>query len=61
VYVDDILLYAKSQDIIDSYIGKLKEDKIWIRKEGSTEGFLGVDKSRCLVGVLSSPRDEILV
>jgi hypothetical protein len=43
--VDDILLYAKSQDIIDSYIGKLKEDKIWIRKEGSTEGFLGVDIS----------------
>lgn len=45
VYVDDILMYARDERIIDSLIGKLKKDNIWIRKEGSTEGFLGVDIS----------------
>ena len=46
VYVDDILLYAKNDSTIDSLIAKLKKDDIWIRKEGSTEGFLGVDISK---------------
>jgi hypothetical protein len=45
VYVDDNLLYAATQDIIDSYINKPKNDQIWIRKKDSTEGFLGVDIS----------------
>jgi hypothetical protein len=45
VYVDDLLLYARDERQIDDLIAKLKEDKIWIRKEGSTEGFLGVDIS----------------
>ena len=46
VYVDDLLLYAKNEKTIDLLIDKLKKDKIWIRKEGSTEGFLGVDISK---------------
>jgi hypothetical protein len=46
VYVDDLLLYSRDEQHIDDLIAKLKEDKIWIRKEGSTEGFLGVDISK---------------
>ena len=45
VYVDDILLYARDMSTIDTLIAQLKKGKIWIRKEGSTEGFLGVDIS----------------
>jgi hypothetical protein len=36
---------ARDERHNDDLIAKLKEDKIWIRKEGSTEGFLGVDIS----------------
>ena len=42
-YVDDILFYARTNDEIDSLISKLKRDGLMIRKEGSAEGFLGVD------------------
>jgi hypothetical protein len=45
VYVDDLLMYSCNDQQIDDLIAKLKKDKIWIRKEGSTEGFLGVDIS----------------
>jgi hypothetical protein len=43
VYVDDLLLYACNEHQIDDLIAKLKDDKIWIPKEGFAEGFLGVD------------------
>ena len=43
VYVDDLLIYSRSDTAIDDLITKLKEDNIWIRKEDSTAGFLGVD------------------
>jgi hypothetical protein len=43
VYVDDLLLYAKDDKTIDKLIKDLHDDGVWIRKEGSAEGFLGVD------------------
>ena len=43
VYVDDLLFYSKSMTTIDSLISTLHDDGIWIRKEGSAEGFLGDD------------------
>jgi hypothetical protein len=43
VYVDDILLYSLKEDPIDRLITQLKDDGIWIRKEDSAAGFLGVD------------------
>ena len=43
VYVDDLLIYSKHEDSIDRLIGDLKRDGIWIRKEDSAAGFLGVD------------------
>jgi hypothetical protein len=46
VYVDDMLLYAKDDSTIDNLIKALHDSKIWIRKEGSAEGFLGVDITR---------------
>jgi hypothetical protein len=46
VYVDDLLIYAKSEKSIDRLIADLKEDGIWIHKEDSAAGFLGVDISR---------------
>jgi hypothetical protein len=46
VYVDDLLFYSKSMDTIDSLISALHDEGIWIRKEGSAEGFLGVDVTR---------------
>ena len=42
-YVDDILFYAREDSHIDDIIHLLKHDGIMIRKEGSAEGFLGVD------------------
>eukprot|EP00804_Cyclotella_cryptica_P001177 CCRYP_016994-RA/>CCRYP_016994-RA protein AED:0.39 eAED:0.19 QI:0/0/0/1/0.5/0.33/3/0/796 len=43
---DDLLFYSKSMDTIDSLISALHDEGIWIRKEGSAEGFLGVDVTR---------------
>ncbi len=43
VYVDDLLIFAKSNDLIDSFISSLQNDDICLRKEGSAEGYLGVD------------------
>jgi transposase InsO family protein len=43
VYVDDLLIYSRTDAPIDNLISQLKEDGIWIRKEDSAAGFLGVD------------------
>jgi hypothetical protein len=46
VYVDDILFFAKKEDIIVNTIAKLQQAGIAIRHEGTAEGFLGVDVER---------------
>jgi histone deacetylase 1/2 len=46
IYVDDVLLYSKSADAIDSLLDNLQAAGVGIRKEGTAEGFLGVDISR---------------
>jgi hypothetical protein len=43
VYVDDILIYGKSEAEIDKLIECLKSDDIALHKEGTVEGYLGVD------------------
>jgi hypothetical protein len=53
VYVDDLLIYSRTDKPIDSLIEKLKADKIWIRKEDSAAGFLGVDMKELPNGTLS--------
>ncbi|KAL7474188.1 hypothetical protein ACHAW6_000178, partial [Cyclotella cf. meneghiniana] len=42
-YVDDLLIYAKSDSEIASLILNLQAAGICIHREGTTEGFLGVD------------------
>jgi hypothetical protein len=46
IYVDDVLLYSKSAAAIDELLAFLKNAGVSIRKEGTAEGFLGVDISR---------------
>ena len=46
VYVDDILFFAKEDEHISILIERLKQSGIAIRREGSAEGFLGVDIER---------------
>jgi hypothetical protein len=43
IYVDDILIYGRSTDEIDNLIKHLKKDDIALNKEGTAEGYLGVD------------------
>ena len=43
IYVDDVLLYSKSTEAIDDLLSNLKKAGVSICKEGTAEGFLGVD------------------
>eukprot|EP00956_Cyclotella_meneghiniana_P026151 scaffold55881_cov77-Cyclotella_meneghiniana.AAC.1 len=45
VYVDDCLLYAKEDRHIEDLLVQLRERKVQINREGSAEGFLGVNVS----------------
>ena len=46
IYVDDILIYGKSASMIDEFIEALKQDDIFLHKEGTAEGYLGIDITR---------------
>ncbi len=46
IYVDDILIYGKSDDEINELIEQLKQDDIALHHEGTAEGYLGVDIQR---------------
>ncbi len=41
-YVDGLLIYAQRQEEIDNLILKLQSDKCKIHKEGTAEGYLGL-------------------
>jgi hypothetical protein len=43
VYVDDLLIFAKSDTLINSFISSMQREDICLRKEGTAEGYLGVD------------------
>eukprot|EP00804_Cyclotella_cryptica_P028871 CCRYP_008449-RA/>CCRYP_008449-RA protein AED:0.34 eAED:0.34 QI:0/0/0/0.5/1/1/2/0/327 len=43
VYVDDLLIYAKTNSAINALISRLQAAGICTRREGTAEGFLGVD------------------
>jgi hypothetical protein len=43
IYIDDILIYGISVKEIDELIENLKKDDISFHKEGTAEGYLGVD------------------
>ena len=44
-YVDDILIYGRTQEEIDNLITNLKKDNLALRKEGTAEGYLGLSVS----------------
>ena len=41
-YVDDILIYGRTQAVINKLIDNLKKDNMSLRKEGTAEGYLGL-------------------
>jgi hypothetical protein len=43
IYVDNILIYGKSKDKIIDFIERMKTEDVALHKEGTTEGYLGVD------------------
>ncbi len=43
VYVDDLLIFAKTDALIDSFITSLQQEEICLHKEGTAEGYLGVN------------------
>ncbi len=45
VYVDDILVFSKTDNLIDSFISSMLREDICLRREGTAEGYLGVDIS----------------
>ncbi len=46
IYVDDILIYCKSEDEIDDFIRRMKTEDVALNKEGSAEWYLGDDIQR---------------
>ncbi len=46
IYVDDILIYGRSDAEINDLIEGLKRDKIALHRKGTAEGYLGVDIQR---------------
>jgi hypothetical protein len=43
IYVDDILIYCKSEDEINNFICRMKTEDVALNKEGSADGYLGID------------------
>jgi hypothetical protein len=43
IYVDNILIYGKSEDKINHFNGHMKTEDVALNKEGTVEGYLGVD------------------
>jgi hypothetical protein len=52
VYVDNILIYGRSEAENDKLIKRLKNDDVALHKEGTAEGYLGVDIQREGVNIL---------
>ncbi|KAL7554972.1 hypothetical protein ACHAWF_018568 [Thalassiosira exigua] len=46
IYVDDVLIYGRSEEAIDQLIAALQNDDVRLRKEGTAEGYLGLKLER---------------
>ena len=51
IYVDDILIYCKSEDEINDFICRMKTEDVALNKEGSADGYLDVNiqHNRCQI------------
>lgn len=56
IYVDDILIYGRKgrESQIDDLIDELKREEVALHKEGTAEGYLGVDIKRDRFSYLQS-------
>lgn len=43
VYIDDLLVYAKNDALIDDFIKRMQSEDVALCREGTAEGYLGVD------------------
>jgi hypothetical protein len=43
IYINDILIHGKENKDIDEFIECMKKDVVALHKEGTAEGYLGVD------------------
>ena len=46
IYVDDILIYGKTDKEINDFIERMKKEDVALHREGTAEGYLGVDIQR---------------
>ena len=46
VYVDDLLIYGRSDEVIEDFIKRMKDEDVTLRREGTAEGYLGVNIER---------------
>ncbi len=46
IYVNDILIYGKNINEINSFIEQMKTEDVVLHKEGTAKGYLGVDIQR---------------
>ncbi len=46
IYVNDILIYGKTSAEVDKFINNMAEKGVALHKEGTAEGYLGVDIKR---------------
>ena len=46
VYVDDLLVYGRTQADIDTFVDRIRQEEILLRKEDTAEGYLGVHIER---------------
>ncbi len=46
IYVDNILIHGKNDEVIDTFIKKMQSEDITLNKEGMAEAYFGVDIQR---------------
>ncbi len=46
IYVDNILIYGKNKNEINSFIEQMKTEDVALHKEGTAKDYLGVDIQR---------------
>ena len=43
IYIDDILIYGKTEDNINDFIKRMKKEDVALHRKGTAEGYLGID------------------
>jgi hypothetical protein len=43
IYIDNILIYGRSEDKINDFIWRMKTEDVALKKEGTAEGYLEVE------------------